>query len=198
MVLLLIDNSIIDYDKVNNYYFSNQNTICINSNIGIIKVPYYENSRHKYRDLLKYDKTDIDLISKKHPKEIRYNTRANKFYYNPKLNYGKIINYEYIPTNIKNYYKLPYECYISRIIIWTSQTINKVWGFIKIRHDILSKKYEKLEVVVSEVKKHNYFTEMILLPKFKYKLSTFENYYIDLGDIFNIKNNKFIIECSLI
>ena len=48
MVLLLIDNSIIDYDKVNDYYFSNQNTICINSNIGIIKVPYYENSRHKY------------------------------------------------------------------------------------------------------------------------------------------------------
>ena len=198
MVLLLIDNSIIDYDKVNDYYFSNQNTICINSNIGIIKVPYHENSRYKYRDLFKFDKIDIDLISKKHAKNIRYGSNFNNNYYNPKLNYGKIINYEYIPINIKNFYKLPQDCYIHRIMVWTNETINKPWGFFKIRTDILSKKYDKLEVTVSQIKNHKYFTEIILLPKFKYKLSTFEHYYIDVGDILDINKNKFIIECRTI
>ena len=51
MVLLLIDDSILDNDIINDNFFTNNNIIPLNTDIGIIKVPYYYNSKHYYRDL---------------------------------------------------------------------------------------------------------------------------------------------------
>ena len=197
MVLLLIDNSIFDYDKVNDFFYLENNIIPINSNIGIIKIPYHENSKHIFRNLFNYTSINIDTISKKNDKPIRYSNSASKKYYNPKLTTGKIIDYEYIPININNYFKLPKSVMIKRLLIWTNNTINSLNGFVKIKSDFLSNNFDKLYLITKNYRKTAYFNEYELIPKYNYNFSIDKTYFLDFSNIFTIKNNKFLIELQV-
>ena len=56
MGLLLIDDSILENDKINSNYFTKRNYIPLNCNLCIISIPYYENSSHcsKHRNCTNY------------------------------------------------------------------------------------------------------------------------------------------------
>ena len=116
MVYFLIDDSyVIESKKNNSSYFFSKGLIPINISYRLNKIPYYENSRYYYRDLIELIKNDN--LQKK-PKPINKTSRLNTIYYNPKKTKGKIISYEYIPINISFYFPPKISIYLLTEVPW--------------------------------------------------------------------------------
>ena len=200
MVLLLIDNSILDNDKVNSNYFTDNNVILLNTNLGIMKLPYYYNSKHYYRDFCIQDLSNIEEVSKKKNKPVNYAKFSSKSFYNPKQKKGDIISHEYIPTKMKKYNIVPERFKISRIVIWTNETYISVNPFIEIKTISLPLNSQKINFITYSVENKKYFHEYILFPKTNNNLDIVDNTILDLSNIIplKIKNIKFVIECQII
>ena len=200
MVLLLIDDSILDNDEVNSNYFTDHNIIPLNSDIGIMKLPYYYNSKHYYRDLSLKDLSDIETISQKRLKPVNYAKYTSQSFYNPKQNKGKIESYEYIPTKMRKYNITPENIIINRIVIWTKRSYISVNPYLEIFNTISTLNSEKINFVTYSICDKIYFNEYILIPKDKSKISIYENTFLDLSKIIplKIKDIKFVIECIIL
>lgn len=200
MVLLLIDDSILDNDIINDNFFTNNNIIPLNTDIGIIKVPYYYNSKHYYRDLsinnqFKYEDTiEIKL------KPVNYAKYASISFYNPKVSRGDIISHEYIPTKMRKYNIAPESVTINRIVIWTNNTYISTTPFMNILYNDSLLNSVKINFITYSVEDKQYFKEYILLPKKDIKISIKDNTMLDIANIIplKIKDIKFVIECLII
>ena len=200
MVLLLIDDSILDNDKVNNNYFTNNNIIPLNSSIGIMKIPYFYNMKHYYRDFCINDLFNIEKCNQKTYKPVNYARYSSKFSYNPKNNKGDIISYEYIPTKMKKYNITPKKIIINRVVLWTNQTYISLTPYLEIINADLTLNSQKINFITYSIENKNNFNEFILIPKKKSLITINDNTLLDLGNIIplKIKDIKFVIECLVI
>ena len=200
MVLLLIDDSILDNDIINDKFFTNNNIIPLNTDIGIIKVPYYYNSKHYYRDLsinnqIKYeDMMEIKL------KPVNYAKYASISFYNPNASNGDIISHEYIPTKMRKYNIAPESIIIKRIVVWTNNTYLSTSPFMNILYNDSPLNSVKINFITFSVDNKQYFKEYILLPKKDKKIPIKDNTFLDVANIIplKIKDIKFVIECLII
>ena len=118
MVRFLIDNNTISISvKLNKGYFWDRGLIPINFSYKLQKIPYYENSRHFFRELNLFGESNY--LKKNKP--IKNSKRISTLYYNPKKTKGKIISYEYIPTKIEKYNNVPENLFIESIDIWSNK-----------------------------------------------------------------------------
>lgn len=184
MVYFLIDDSYIIESKINNSsYFFNKGLIPINISYKLSKIPYYENSRYYYRDLIEFIKNN-DL--KKKPKPINKTSRLNTIYYNPKKTKGKIISYEYIPINIEKYNLVPENSYIKYIYIWNKYgEIKMILKKINLL-DCFFEKIDKINLILEDSKKTilGYRTKWI--PKSRILLNNTK--FIDFSEFINKSN----------
>ena len=174
MVYFLIDDSYIqDSRKINSSYFFEKGLIPINISYKLNKIPYYENSRHYYRELISCIEND-DFQKKLKP--INKSSRLNTIYYNPKKTKGKIISYEYIPINIEKYNLVPENSYIKYIYIWSK------YGHIK----MILKKINLLDCFLEKTDKIN-----LILEDSKKTILGYRNKWIPKSRIL-LNNTKFI------
>lgn len=118
MVYFLIDNSYIsDSLKYNHGFFWNSGIIPINIDYKLDKIPYYENSRHLYRDIRKIQ--DAGIFTKS-TKPIKNSSRISELYYNPKKRKGQITKYEYVPIKQQKYNIVPKHTTVRCVHIWSN------------------------------------------------------------------------------